>query len=65
MSTHGMEGFPYLEYMYDPPGCPVEVFQSLITEPLAMDSDGFVAVPHGPGLGVQLNDDLLATHWCG
>ena len=31
----------------------------LLTEPLAVDADGCVAIPTGPGLGVGINEDVL------
>jgi L-alanine-DL-glutamate epimerase-like enolase superfamily enzyme len=31
----------------------------LLTEPIAPGRDGLVQVPHGPGLGIELNDDLV------
>jgi len=31
----------------------------MLAEPLRVDSDGFVAVPDGPGLGFELADGLL------
>ncbi|MGN6674946.1 MAG: enolase C-terminal domain-like protein [Thermomicrobiales bacterium] len=33
----------------------------LIREPLAF-ADGHVAVPHGPGLGVELDEDAVAQY---
>lgn len=34
----------------------------LLTEPLTLDEDGQVTVPSGPGLGVEINEDLLQRY---
>jgi D-galactarolactone cycloisomerase len=47
---------PYLELVGDPPAFGTEELQGLIAEPLLPDADGFVQVPQGPGLGVELGD---------
>lgn len=36
---------------------PSAVIDDLVTEPFAMDEDGMLAVPKGPGLGIQLDRD--------
>jgi L-rhamnonate dehydratase len=36
--------------------------QTLTKERLPLDSDGFVAVPTGPGLGVELDDDVVERY---
>ena len=36
--------------------------QTLTKERLAVDSDGFVAVPTGPGLGIELDEDVLERY---
>ncbi len=46
----------YLELLQDPPALEVEEFQGLLAAPLTPDADGFVRVPEGPGLGVELNE---------
>ncbi|MFI6922560.1 mandelate racemase/muconate lactonizing enzyme family protein [Nonomuraea spiralis] len=45
----------WLEYPYDPPVIVPEVFHAMLTEPLLPDSRGLVAVPAGPGIGVELD----------
>ena len=47
---------PYLELMQDPPGIGVMEVQGLIAEPFKVDRDGYVQVPDGPGLGVEIGD---------
>ena len=31
----------------------------LLTEPFRLDADGRLAIPTGPGLGVELNEDIV------
>jgi L-alanine-DL-glutamate epimerase-like enolase superfamily enzyme len=42
--------------MQDPPVLGVLEVQGLITEPFDVDADGYVRIPDGPGLGVELSD---------
>ncbi len=45
----------YFEFPHDPPAFPSAVYQQTLKEPLAVE-DGMVALPQGPGLGVELQD---------
>jgi L-alanine-DL-glutamate epimerase-like enolase superfamily enzyme len=36
--------------------------EELLTQPLAVDGEGFVAVPNGPGLGVELDEKVVAKY---
>jgi L-alanine-DL-glutamate epimerase-like enolase superfamily enzyme len=50
---------PYLELLHDPP---VGLYQhgfSILQNPPTVDAQGFMAVPQGPGLGVEINPDLI------
>lgn len=49
----------YLELLHDPPIGSYENGFSILTNPPVVDSEGFVQVPQGPGLGVELNRDLI------
>ncbi len=31
----------------------------MLTEPLVVDKDGYIAVPQKPGLGVEINHELM------
>ena len=53
---------PFIEYFYDPPGFPREVFQGLLSEPLNVDADGYIHLPQKPGLGVELDDDFIQRY---
>ena len=52
----------YIEYFYDPPGMTTEAFQILLEEPLRIDAEGYLAPPHKPGLGVSLNEEIIAKY---
>jgi len=49
---------PYLEMLHDPPVGEYQHGFSILAEPPVVDAAGFVAVPQGPGLGVEINPDL-------
>jgi L-alanine-DL-glutamate epimerase-like enolase superfamily enzyme len=50
---------PYLELLHDPPiGLYQHGFSILQNSPI-VDNEGFVALPQGPGLGVEINRDLI------
>jgi D-galactarolactone cycloisomerase len=48
----------YVELLQEPLFLPVETFQGLLADPLLPDSDGYVHLPSGPGLGFELNPAL-------
>lgn len=50
---------PWIEYCYDPPNWDYRTRDIMFNEPLVVDSDGYIAVPQRPGLGVDLNHELL------
>jgi L-alanine-DL-glutamate epimerase-like enolase superfamily enzyme len=58
----GVGGGPYLEYPYDPPGWTPERRDFMLAEPLRIDADGCLAVPDGPGLGIELDEEALAHY---
>ena len=50
----------YLEYPHDPPVAPLQSFSALVTErPLTIDTEGYVHVTDKPGLGVELNEEIV------
>lgn len=51
---------PWLEIPYDPPALTAEGRDRLLAEPLTVDGDGMVRVPDRPGLGIVLNEAVLA-----
>jgi L-alanine-DL-glutamate epimerase-like enolase superfamily enzyme len=57
----GPRDYP-LEYPYEPPGWVPEVRDGLLVEPIRVDSDGTVAVPSAPGLGIELDEGKLERY---
>ncbi len=55
----GVGAGPFLELPYDPPGWTPERRDFMLAETLRPDSDGYVAVPNRPGLGVELDEDAV------
>jgi len=51
-----------IEYPYEPPGWIPEARDALLAEPIRVDSEGTVAVPDKPGLGIELDEDKLARY---
>jgi L-alanine-DL-glutamate epimerase-like enolase superfamily enzyme len=50
---------PYLEVLHDPPIGDYSYGFSILQDPPVIDSEGFIALPQGPGLGVEINPDLI------
>jgi D-galactarolactone cycloisomerase len=50
---------PYLELLHDPPIADYHYGFSILQDPPIVDSQGFMAVPQGPGLGVEINRELI------
>lgn len=50
---------PYLELLHDPPIGDYRHRFSIMENPPTVDKDGYVSVPQGPGLGVEINRDLV------
>ncbi len=58
--TAGIGGGPFLEFPYDPPGWTPQRRDFFLSEPLAIDADGCLAVPARPGLGVLIDESAVA-----
>jgi L-alanine-DL-glutamate epimerase-like enolase superfamily enzyme len=51
---------PFVEVFHDPPGLTSDVFQWYLAEPIRIDpSDGCMALPQKPGLGVELDEEKI------
>ena len=51
---------PFVEVFHEPPGLDAAMFQWYLAEPLLVDpADGCIAVPQGPGLGVELDEAVV------
>lgn len=53
-------GSPYLEFPYDPPQWLPSVRDFPLTEPVAVDEEGWLTLPETPGLGLELDEERLA-----
>ena len=51
---------PYLELLHDPPIGDYRHRFAIMQDPPAIDADGYIAVPQKPGLGVEIDPDLIA-----
>ena len=51
-----------LEYPYEPPGWVPEARDGILKEPILVDSEGTVAVPQTPGLGIEIDEDKLSRY---
>ena len=51
-----------LEYPIEPPGWTPRYRDALLAEPVLADYRGTVAIPDKPGLGIEIDEDLLARH---
>ena len=49
-----------VEYPYDPPILSAATMQTIVREPIRIDAEGCVAVPDGPGIGVELDEEKLS-----
>ncbi|MGI8506954.1 MAG: mandelate racemase/muconate lactonizing enzyme family protein [Solirubrobacteraceae bacterium] len=59
----GVGGGPYIEFPYDPPGWTPERRDFMLSEPVMIDRDGMLRVPVAPGLGVELDESAIESHW--
>ena len=53
---------PWIEFPYDPPAITPENFHSIITEIPQIDGEGYVEIPDKPGLGVEINWDVVKKY---
>lgn len=53
---------PFIEYCYDPPRWDYTIRDMMFTEPLKVEKDGYIRVPNKPGLGIELDHELLKKY---
>jgi len=54
---------PFVEVFHDPGGFSSDLFQWYLAEPIALDpSDGCMALPQKPGLGVELDEEKISRY---
>ena len=52
---------PWIELLHDPPVASYTVGFSLMANPPLVDKEGYLNLPQGPGLGVEINKDLVVS----
>jgi len=52
-----LPNMPYFEMPLAFPDSPI--ISELLTPPVVVDSDGFIEVPNRPGLGFELNEEVI------
>jgi len=55
-------GVPFLEFPFDPPAWTVEARDFLLARPVTIDAEGYVHLPQGPGLGIELDEEKLRRY---
>ncbi|MFC1511809.1 mandelate racemase/muconate lactonizing enzyme family protein [Candidatus Latescibacterota bacterium] len=50
---------PYIEVLHDPPIGAYQNHYAIFTNPPMIEKDGCQPVPQGPGLGIEMNPDLI------
>lgn len=53
---------PYVEFGYEPPIITPKSRDRILKEPIQIDKDGYVHIPRGPGLGVELNQAFVEQY---
>ena len=57
--TVGTGGAPYLEFPFDPPDWVPAQRDFCLKETIEADDEGWLTLPDRPGLGAELDEDLL------
>lgn len=52
----------YAEFPHDPPGFPSEARDFILKEPIKVDEAGYVDIPSKPGLGVEINEEVIQKY---
>lgn len=53
---------PYVEFPYEPPAWAEGVRDIILRESIKIDKNGFVEIPKKTGLGVELNEEVIAKY---
>jgi len=53
---------PFIEYPLEPPSVVPEFTQKVLKNPILIDKDGYVQVPEKPGIGVELDEEVLTEY---
>ncbi len=57
----GSGGAPFVELPFDPPEWTPERRDFVLRAPVAVDADGWITLGDRPGLGIELDEDVLAA----
>ena len=58
--TAGTVGAPFIEFPFDPPEWTTKRRDYIMTETIEADGEGWIHLSDEPGLGITLNEDVLA-----
>jgi L-alanine-DL-glutamate epimerase-like enolase superfamily enzyme len=59
--TVGAASAPFIEFPYDPPEWSIERRDFMLTQPIDVDSEGWLTLSDEPGLGLALDEAVLAA----
>ena len=59
--TAGAGSAPFIEFPYDPPEWSIERRDFMLTQPIDVDDEGWLTLSDEPGLGLMLDEDVLAA----
>lgn len=57
--TAGTSGAPFIEFPFDPPEWTTERRDFMLARTIEPDADGWLKLPDGPGLGIELDEEAL------
>ncbi len=52
----------YIEYNYHPPAWVPEARDAMLSKPIYLEKDGYVKIPEGPGLGVEVIEEVIEKY---
>lgn len=61
-ATGAIPNCPYFEYILEPPVWTPENRDVLLKAPIRIAEDGYIDIPKGPGIGVQLDEEAIARY---
>ena len=59
--TAGAASAPFIEFPYDPPEWSIERRDFMLKNPIDIDSEGWITLSDAPGLGLSIDEDILAA----
>jgi L-alanine-DL-glutamate epimerase-like enolase superfamily enzyme len=61
-ATGALPNCPYFEYLLERPAWTPELRDVFLSEPIKISPDGFIDIPEGPGMGVELNEEAIRSY---